>query len=168
MYILSLLDVHPSSDDLSTYIRGSTQKFGEFDHKKSLTVTPSFHSLLGSSPLVCLNSPNFGGLLRMRLWKSGVPVKKFPEFLGRSSYTTLWEYPPIFSRHFPLLLKGDFKYRTVKKQLYIPKPAFCLVIKSMDPFYTEGKIGFETLKPFLFNNRYYKLLIAWRSQLVTS
>jgi hypothetical protein len=29
---------------------GGTQNFGEFDHKKFLTVTPSFHRLLRSSP----------------------------------------------------------------------------------------------------------------------
>jgi hypothetical protein len=35
-----------------TNIRGATQKFGEFDHKKKLiTLTPIFHRLLRSSPL---------------------------------------------------------------------------------------------------------------------
>jgi hypothetical protein len=104
-------------------------------------------------------------------------IVKFPEFLGTTSKETVetgsygkncvwsnspnfWVDPHIFNGHFPLLLKGDFKYGTVENPLYIPKPALCLVIKSMDPFYTESEIGFETLKPFLFNKRYYKLLIA--------
>ena len=30
---------------------GANQKFGEFDPKKCLTVTPTFHRLLRSSPL---------------------------------------------------------------------------------------------------------------------
>jgi hypothetical protein len=32
-------------------IRGATPQFGEFDHKKFLTVNPSFHRLFRSSPL---------------------------------------------------------------------------------------------------------------------
>jgi hypothetical protein len=35
-----------------TEVGGATKKFGEFDHKKKfLTVTPSFHRLLRSSPV---------------------------------------------------------------------------------------------------------------------
>jgi hypothetical protein len=43
----------PGSTTYQKYtIRGATQKFGEFDHKKKLiTLTPIFHCLLRSSPL---------------------------------------------------------------------------------------------------------------------
>jgi hypothetical protein len=32
-------------------LRGSTKKFGEFDHNKIITETPGFHLLLRSSPV---------------------------------------------------------------------------------------------------------------------
>jgi hypothetical protein len=53
--------IHPSQPDtcllgtewctMYTQIRGATQKFREFAHKRMLIITPSFHRLLRSSPL---------------------------------------------------------------------------------------------------------------------
>jgi hypothetical protein len=57
-------------------IRGSTQISGNLTIK-ILTVTPSCHSLLRSSPLGCLSSPNIWELLRRRMWKLGVTEKQF-------------------------------------------------------------------------------------------
>jgi hypothetical protein len=76
---------------LNFSIRGSTQNSGNLTIKIFFTGTLSFHSLLRSSPLGCLNSPNVWGLLRRRLWKLGVLIKKFygqiPRILRRPSYT---------------------------------------------------------------------------------
>jgi hypothetical protein len=65
---------------------GSTQKFGEFAHKKFITVTPSFRRLLRSSPL---GSWVFGYLkgttskekLETRGYYNKIFVVKFPEIL---------------------------------------------------------------------------------------
>jgi hypothetical protein len=67
------------------YVRRSTQKFGEFDHKKILTVTPSFHSLFRSIP------PKFGEFKQPRglLWELGVTVR----ILLWSNFPNFWVYP---------------------------------------------------------------------------
>jgi hypothetical protein len=46
-----------------TVVRGTTQKFGEFDLKKCVTITPSFHSLLQNSPQIFREFKQPRGLL---------------------------------------------------------------------------------------------------------
>jgi len=42
--------------------------------------------------------------------------------------------PRVFNGYFPLVLHAHFRYETVGKLLYIPKPSFCIVIDPWIPF----------------------------------
>jgi hypothetical protein len=82
---------------------GLPKNSGNLTIKKFITVTPSFHCLLRSSPQKFGEFKQSRRLLRRRLWKLGVTVgffmAKFPEFLGRPSYmrvcknnTFIWKW----------------------------------------------------------------------------
>jgi hypothetical protein len=61
-----------------------------------ISVTPSFHRLLRSSPLGHCCQPCPRGLLRRKRWKQGVTKKilmdKFPEFSERPSYVRFFTF----------------------------------------------------------------------------